>query len=111
MGSLEFRWAVAGGAVKVNAVLGFDESAAIKPVTPPPKILRTHKKIRAPEFLPRPVRRVAPSNVRSAAQYRLKSGIAPSPKGAIGLNRSRGRALRRAAWPCQQWMERWQRLT
>ncbi len=23
-----------------------------------------------------------------------------------GLNRSRGRALRRAAWPCQQWMER-----
>src|SRR5664280_1669078 len=25
----------------------------------------------------------------------------------IGLNRSRGRALRRAAWPCQQWMERW----
>jgi hypothetical protein len=24
-----------------------------------------------------------------------------------GLNRSRGRALRRAAWPCQQWMERW----
>jgi hypothetical protein len=32
-------------------------------------------------------------------------------KGTYGLNRSRGRALRRAAWPCQQWMERWQRLT
>src|ERR1700682_2516657 len=32
-------------------------------------------------------------------------------KGARGLNRSRGRALRRAAWLCQQWMERWQRLT
>jgi len=29
---------------------------------------------------------------------------------ANGLNRSRGRALRRAAWPCQQWMERWERL-
>jgi len=28
-------------------------------------------------------------------------------KCANGLNRSRGRALRRAAWPCQQWMERW----
>jgi hypothetical protein len=28
------------------------------------------------------------------------------PKSATGLNRSRGRALRRAAWPCQQWMER-----
>ena len=28
------------------------------------------------------------------------------PLCAIGLNRSRGRALRRAAWPCQQWMER-----
>ena len=27
------------------------------------------------------------------------------------LNRSRGRALRRAAWPCQQWMERWEPLT
>jgi hypothetical protein len=29
------------------------------------------------------------------------------PLCAKGLNRSRGRALRRAAWPCQQWMERW----
>jgi hypothetical protein len=27
-----------------------------------------------------------------------------------GLNRSRGRALRPAAGPCQQWMERWERL-
>ncbi len=26
------------------------------------------------------------------------------------LNRSRGRALRPAAGPCQQWMERWERL-
>ena len=33
------------------------------------------------------------------------------PLRANGLNRSRGRALRRAAWPCQQWMERWERVT
>jgi hypothetical protein len=30
------------------------------------------------------------------------------PHWVTGLNRSRGRALRRAAWPCQQWMERWE---
>jgi hypothetical protein len=32
----------------------------------------------------------------------LKSDIAGGPFGAKGLNRSRGRALRRAAWP---WMD------
>ena len=31
--------------------------------------------------------------------------IARGPKSANGRNRSRGRALRRAAWPCQQWMD------
>jgi hypothetical protein len=29
----------------------------------------------------------------------------PCRLSAKGLNRSRGRAPRRAAWPCQQWME------
>jgi hypothetical protein len=33
------------------------------------------------------------------------SDIAPCPFGARGLNRSRGRALRRAALPYQQWMD------
>src|ERR1700730_14439846 len=51
------------------------------------------------------------SLARSRSHCGPNSEIAPSPKSARGLNRSRGRALRRAAWPCQQWMERWQRLT
>jgi hypothetical protein len=33
------------------------------------------------------------------AHYGLKSDIAASPKSAKGLNRSRGRALRRASGP------------
>jgi hypothetical protein len=40
-----------------------------------------------------------------------RQAVSACPKSAKGLNRSRGRALRRAAWPCQQWMERWERLT
>jgi hypothetical protein len=51
----------------------------------------------------------------SQVRFNLWSGhcttAAACPFCATGLNRSRGRALRRAAWPCQQWMERWERLT
>jgi hypothetical protein len=36
------------------------------------------------------------------ANSKLKPDIASCPKSAKGLNRSRGRALRRAAWP---WMD------
>jgi hypothetical protein len=45
-------------------------------------------------------------NFRFGAHNGLKSDVAPCPERANGLNRSRGRALRRAAWPCQQRRER-----
>jgi hypothetical protein len=51
------------------------------------------------------------SDFRFAPESGPKSDMAGGPFRANGLNRSRGRALRRAAWPCQQWMERWERLT
>jgi hypothetical protein len=50
-------------------------------------------------------------HVRFTLRSRHRQPAPVCPFGANGLNRSRGRALRRAAWTCQQWMERWQRLT
>src|SRR5665648_161078 len=66
---------------------------------------------------------LAPAAVAGKLNAKLKSDFRCYPNNghaatasagpfcANGLNRSRGRALRRAAWPCQQWMERWERLT
>ena len=77
---------------------------------PPFKFERTHEAALSVPPLEQSAR-AALSDVRSAAHYGLNSDIELGPKSAIGLNRSRGRALRRAAWPCQQWIERWERVT
>jgi hypothetical protein len=50
-------------------------------------------------------------DVRFTSTNRHPETETSGPKSAIGLNRSRGKALRRAAWPCQQWTARWERLS